>query len=79
MYKACLLSASLMFSLTSLNASLPQHPQDLINGEHWAVSYSGFRKGQHPDRGNGAKNPSEDQIIEDLNILLNEGFSLVRM
>lgn len=71
---------SLLFlSLSILSASLPQSPNDLIDDEHWALSYSGFRKGQHPDRGNGAKNPSEAQIIEDLKILLDEGFKLIRM
>lgn len=65
--------------ISILSASLPQLPADLIHGEHWALSYSGFRKGQHPDRGDGAKNPSEAQIIEDLNILVDEGFKLVRM
>lgn len=69
----------LYLSITILSASLPQLPSDLINGENWAFSYSGFRKGQHPDRGNGAKNPSESQIIEDLTILRNEGINLVRM
>ena len=69
----------LSLSLSILSASLPQSPNDLIDEEHWALSYSGFRKGQHPDRGDGAKNPSESQIIQDLNILLNDGFKLIRM
>ena len=62
-----------------MSVALPQSPNDLIDEEHWALSYSGFRKGQHPDRGDGAKNPSESQIIQDLNILLNDGFKLIRM
>lgn len=62
-----------------MSASLPQLTEDLIFGEHWAISYSGFREGQHPDRGNGANNPSESQIVEDLNILVEEGFKLIRM
>ena len=69
----------LSFSLSILSVALPQSPNDLIDEEHWALSYSGFRKGQHPDRGDGAKNPSESQIIQDLNILLNDGFKLIRM
>lgn len=69
----------LTLSMSALCAYLPQLPSALIEDEHWALSYSGFRKGQHPDRGDGAKNPSEAQIIEDLNILLKEGFKLVRM
>lgn len=45
-----------------------------------AVCYSGFRSGQHPDRGDGAKNPSDEQILEDLNILLEQTpFRLIRM
>ena len=69
----------LFLNLSILCASLPQLPSDLINDEHWALSYSGFRKGQHPDRGDGAKNPSEAQIIEDLTILNDQGVKLVRM
>jgi exo-beta-1,3-glucanase (GH17 family) len=44
-----------------------------------AVAYSGYREGQHPDRGSGAVNPSDDQILEDLEILVAHGFKLVRM
>ena len=75
-----MLRLSLFFlSMAVLSASLPQLPSELISDEHWALSYSGFRKGQHPDRGDGAKNPSQDQIIEDLNLLLDEGIKLLRM
>ena len=69
----------LLINISILSASLPQLSDDLINGEHWALSYSGFRKGQHPDRGEGAKNPTKAQIIEDLRILEHEGFKLIRM
>lgn len=41
----------------------------LLNGVSEAVCYSGFRSGQHPDRGEGAINPSEEEILEDLQIL----------
>jgi exo-beta-1,3-glucanase (GH17 family) len=44
-----------------------------------AVSYSGFRAGQHPDRGEGAINPGEDEVLEDLEILVRHGFRLLRM
>ena len=54
-------------------------PKDLIADTHRAVAYSGFRKGQHPDRGNGAVNPSDRQILEDLKILLQHDFSLIRL
>lgn len=34
-----------------------------------AICYSGFRTGQHPDRGEGAVNPTTEQIAEDLHII----------
>ena len=43
-----------------------QQVGDLLHGEVMAVAYSGFREGQHPDRGDGAANPSADEILEDL-------------
>ena len=59
--------------------SYRQSPGDLVAGEVFAVAYSGFREGQHPDRGNGAVNPSDAEILEDLEILVDHGFRLVRM
>ena len=56
-----------------------QGAEALIGGEVMAVAYSGFREGQHPDRGDGAINPSEDEILEDLGILADHGFRLIRM
>jgi exo-beta-1,3-glucanase (GH17 family) len=56
-----------------------QQPGDLIDGEVMAIAYSGFREGQHPDRGNGAKNPSREEILEDLRILVDHGFGLIRL
>lgn len=53
--------------------------QDLIAETHRAIAYSGFREGQHPDRGNGAVNPSDAEILEDLNILLEHNFNLIRL
>lgn len=44
------------------------------------ICYSGFRAGQHPDRGDGAKNPTDEQILEDLLILRDQTrFRLLRM
>jgi exo-beta-1,3-glucanase (GH17 family) len=51
----------------------------LFSGETMAVSYSGFRAGQHPDRGEGAVNPGESEVLEDLEILVRHGFRLIRM
>jgi exo-beta-1,3-glucanase (GH17 family) len=57
----------------------PQSPNDLMAGEVMAVAYSGFRQGQHPDRGNGAVNPSADEILEDLQLLVANNFRLIRL
>jgi exo-beta-1,3-glucanase (GH17 family) len=54
-------------------------PSGWLSGQVSAVSYSGFREGQHPDRGSGAVNPSEEEILEDLQILVRDGFGLIRM
>jgi exo-beta-1,3-glucanase (GH17 family) len=56
-----------------------QPPAMLLAGEVMAVAYSGFREGQHPDRGEGAVNPSRDEILEDLEILVAHGFRLIRL
>jgi exo-beta-1,3-glucanase (GH17 family) len=56
-----------------------QTPQALLEGEVMAISYSGFRDGQHPDRGNGAVNPSDAEVLEDLRILESAGFGLIRL
>lgn len=73
-----------LFSIgASACASLPkpfhQQPQNLIAGTSRAIAYSGFREGQHPGRGNGAINPSNEQIKEDLKILVEHGFRLIRV
>jgi len=63
---------------TSIN--LMQNKNDLLAGELRAVCYSGFRTGQHPDRGEGAKNPTDAEILEDLNIISNDmKFNLIRL
>lgn len=51
----------------------------LVAGEVMAVAYSGFREGQHPDRGDGAVNPSAEEILEDLQILVAHDFKLIRL
>lgn len=56
-----------------------QAPHDLLAGEIMAVAYSGFREGQHPDRGEGAVNPSDEEILEDLEILIAHDFELIRL
>jgi exo-beta-1,3-glucanase (GH17 family) len=62
------------------NEAGEQTEKDLIAGTSRAVCYSGFRTGQHPDRGEGAINPSYEEVLEDLNIIINDqGFNLIRM
>jgi exo-beta-1,3-glucanase (GH17 family) len=56
-----------------------QAPEALVAGEVMAVAYSGFREGQHPDRGDGAKNPSAEEILEDLRLLVAHDFRLIRL
>jgi exo-beta-1,3-glucanase (GH17 family) len=62
-----------------VNSDLRQDSSDLVAGEVMAMSYSGYREGQHPDRGTGAVNPSDAEILEDLEILVENGFTLLRM
>jgi len=56
-----------------------QPPTALVAGEVMAVAYSGFREGQYPDRGDGAVNPSSDEILEDLKLLASHNFNLIRL
>lgn len=56
-----------------------QDSEALLDGEVMAIAYSGFREGQHPDRGDGANNPSREEILEDLQIMIEHGFGLIRM
>ena len=64
----------------SENQSFQQGTQDLLEEVSKAVCYSGFRTGQHPDRGEGAKNPTKEQVLEDLEIIQNDmGFKLIRL
>ena len=72
-------SASRQSPATNKVEYAKQAPADLLAGETMAVAYSGFREGQHPDRGNGAVNPSDDEILEDLNILVAHDFKLIRL
>ena len=63
-----------------IETGLMQSKDDLLMGQSKAICYSGFRSGQHPDRGNGARNPSYEEILEDLQILSkNDMFQLIRL
>jgi exo-beta-1,3-glucanase (GH17 family) len=60
--------------------AIRQDRSALLAGFGKAVAYSGFRHGQHPDRGDGAKNPSDAAILEDLLILTRGShFGLIRL
>jgi exo-beta-1,3-glucanase (GH17 family) len=56
-----------------------QEDSELLNAEVMAISYSGYREGQHPDRGDGTNPPSAEQVLEDLQILVDHGFGLIRV
>jgi exo-beta-1,3-glucanase (GH17 family) len=56
-----------------------QQPDALLAGQVMAIAYSGYRDGQHPDSGDGAVNPSREEILEDLNILAAHDFNLIRL
>jgi exo-beta-1,3-glucanase (GH17 family) len=67
-------------SVEMKDMEIKQEKEDLLSGTSWAVCYSGFRSGQHPDRGNGAVNPSDDEILEDLLIISKDSlFTLIRL
>ena len=59
---------------------IKQSKTDLLSNVSRAVCYSGFREGQHPDRGDGAVNPSYEETLEDLQILSKDlNFTLIRV
>jgi exo-beta-1,3-glucanase (GH17 family) len=69
-----------MKQISQSGALVKQAECDLLMGISKAVCYSGFRSGQHPDRGDGAANPSNDEILEDLKMLADQcGFRLIRI
>ncbi len=64
----------------SNQTALKQSKSDLLNKQSKAICYSGYRSGQHPDRGDGAVNPGYEEVLEDLNILThNSTFNLIRV
>ena len=82
LFLACLLIAAGCTESTEpvdAAATIHQQPGDLLAGEVMAIAYSGFREGQHPDRGEGAVNPSDAEILEDLEILIAHNFKLIRL
>ena len=75
-FSAC----TLIDSFDSKEPGMTIHPStNLVAGEVMAMAYSGFREGQHPDRGAGAVNPSRAEILEDLQILDAHDFHLIRL
>ncbi len=57
-----------------------QGEEHLLANTVQAVAYSGYRKGQHPDRGKGAIEPSQAEILEDLKLLsFQNHFGLIRL
>ncbi len=67
-------------SAPEVAAPIQQKTGDLLCGFKKGVCFSDFRHGQHPDRGEGAVNPSDQEILQDLEILNRHGnFSLIRL
>jgi exo-beta-1,3-glucanase (GH17 family) len=58
---------------------ITQAPNALLADTSRAIAYSGYREGQHPDRGDGEVAPSDDQLLEDLKILVAADFTLIRL
>lgn len=57
-----------------------QDESALLEGSVFALCYSGFRAGQHPDRGAGAVNPSDEEILQDLRMIVRDTpFRLIRV
>lgn len=66
--------------IVSMVNPIMQNKKDLLAGISKAVCYSGFRAGQYPDRGEGAVNPGNDEILEDLKIISNDmKFEMIRL
>ena len=76
---AALVAAASLLTAPLAQDAFKQAPSALVEGEAVALAYSGFREGQHPDRGDGAVNPSRQETLEDLSILAAAGVGLVRL
>ena len=76
---AALVAAASLLTAPLGQDAFKQAPSALVEGEAVALAYSGFREGQHPDRGDGAVNPSREETLEDLSILAAAGVGLVRL
>lgn len=75
-----LVAAMVVTAACASEPTLQQTAEQRLEGQIQAICYSGFRAGQHPDRGDGANNPTDAQILEDLQILERRTpFRLLRM
>ena len=52
---------------------------EAFGDEVFGIAYSGYREGQHPDRGDGGVYPSREEILEDLDILIDYDLRLIRL
>ena len=68
-----------VMSVSIANGAYRQSADHLLEDAVMAIAYSGYREGQHPDRGEGANNPTEAQILEDLRMLVEANFNLIRL
>ena len=74
-----LVTILLLMSAAAAKGEYRQPSDHLLEGAVTAIAYSGYREGQHPDRGAGARNPTEAQILEDLTLLIKANFDLIRL
>ncbi len=65
---------------TNDHTPIAQSRDALLDGRVYAICYSGYRAGQHPDRGSGGIHPTDEQVLEDLQILIRDTpFRLIRV
>lgn len=76
---AALLAAALPFVSALPHGDPTKEEPAFLGGESVGIAYSGFREGQHPDRGDGAANPSRAETLEDLRLLSDAGIRLIRL
>ena len=77
---SCKTSKKSMRESTHQTEGIKQAEKDLLVGISRAICYSGFRDGQHPDRGEGAVIPTYEEILEDLLIISGKpDFHLIRL
>ena len=71
--------ASTPASSPPASSPLTQPESALLAGQAVGLAYSGYRRGQRPDRGAGASEPTDEQVLEDLQIIVGAKVGLIRL